>query len=303
MSQFGISVWPQNLTHRGYKGPLSHRFDAQLDAFVLDNDCVFLPAPPKTEEAYLELCAVDLDDIDAICKFVHRYGTLDLRHDHWGGIMDDSTGHGYYGFRLARGWPAVHAKLVDDRTSASAAAGPGTFGITPISEFRYGALCMRDLVTAARVTRGELERTSARWVSPVWDGPHESFETYPWTEPKDDQSVGGAESLLEIYLTDGLAAFHPRVWTRDTREEVVFDIPLWQTMCLELFNHLAASAPYRVCASETCGRLFVQQSGRSRHGQHRAEGVKYCSSSCARAQANRMYRRRQRIATQKASAD
>jgi hypothetical protein len=84
-------------------------------------------------------------------------------------------------------------------------------------------------------------------------------------------------------------------FTGETRSGVYgSEIPLYSICCLELFNHIAEDADYLTCANETCGRLFVRQRGRALHGQHRTRGVKYCSSSCARAQAQRGYRRRKR---------
>jgi hypothetical protein len=63
-------------------------------------------------------------------------------------------------------------------------------------------------------------------------------------------------------------------------------------MALELYNHACEDAVYKICQNETCRRLFVRQEGRSLHGQHRRTGVKYCTSECARAQAQRSYRQR-----------
>jgi hypothetical protein len=47
------------------------------------------------------------------------------------------------------------------------------------------------------------------------------------------------------------------------------------------------NAAYRVCANEPCQRMFVRQAGRAQHGQHRTRGVRFCSSTCARAQSQR----------------
>ena len=69
---------------------------------------------------------------------------------------------------------------------------------------------------------------------------------------------------------------------------------LYSAMCLQLFNLMVSDLPVRQCENEMCGRSFVWQLGRAEYGQHRTEGVKYCSASCARAQAQREYRRRKK---------
>jgi hypothetical protein len=69
---------------------------------------------------------------------------------------------------------------------------------------------------------------------------------------------------------------------------------IYGVMFLQIYNHMLDKSPARRCASETCENLFVHQRGRSVHGQHRSQGVKYCSTNCARAQAARELRRRRR---------
>lgn len=65
-------------------------------------------------------------------------------------------------------------------------------------------------------------------------------------------------------------------------------------MCLQALRYIADGVPARRCANETCERWFTRQRGRAHAGQFRSTGVLYCSSACAKAQAQRVYRRRRR---------
>jgi hypothetical protein len=70
----------------------------------------------------------------------------------------------------------------------------------------------------------------------------------------------------------------------------------YATCCLELYNHITEHATYRRCQNPICGLLFVRQRGRAEQGQYRSQGVKYCSNTCARAQAQRQFRARKKAA-------
>jgi hypothetical protein len=70
------------------------------------------------------------------------------------------------------------------------------------------------------------------------------------------------------------------------------EVPLYAICALELFNHIIENADYHVCANERCEQIFVHQQGRAEKGQRRSRGVLYCTPACARATAQRVYRRR-----------
>jgi hypothetical protein len=231
-------------------------------------------------EVYLDLIAVDLEDETAIQRFVDRYGVLDM----WRG--ETTTPVSYLGLSISPyEADGVFGPIMAAQEEARREAGDGWVLSDTLEDFRYGATSMRDLVAAWRWISER--RKPKRWECPLWE--HTPSIDIPETRRE-------AAAMLDWHLSHGLVSFHPQLVMEDEvstgMRRFTEDLPLYSLCCLELFNHIVEKATYRRCANETCGRLFVRQSGRAEHGQHRTRGVKYCSRECARAQAQREYRRR-----------
>ena len=120
-----------------------------------------------------------------------------------------------------------------------------------------------------------------------------------WDDCDDDRD---AWFRFDSVTTPALRDFHVRVRVQVGDEpSEPFEIggvraSLYSVAMLQLVNDLAEDVSYSRCANETCGRLFARQRGRTQYGGHRMQGVRYCSSTCARAQYQREKRRRDRTA-------
>ncbi len=278
-----ITPWPAvALPYPESAGGVPYIYDATADAFIALDITRSLPPTPSTTETYLKLAALDPDDVPALTRFTCDHGSLDFRG--WG-TMDDEP---IWEFPLRRD---QMPELREAWRRADAAVGDRGYHYATRTEIRWGILYMRDLIAARRVLDGEIDSTKHAWESPIWGRTHK-LDSQPWTPD-------GPATALAVALASGLKPYTPHLRTfRDVREQPIAPwgnrLDVWEVCCLELFNHIVEGARYRTCANEPCSRLFVRQEGRALHGQHRTRGVKYCSSECARAQAQRDYRRRKR---------
>jgi hypothetical protein len=244
-------------------------------------------------EIYLELATVDLDDPDAIFSFVRDFGVLGVAYDRFRFFRDLPGFTRYELPRLAESWPRErYAQRIDDYLDLRGARVKSTL-VETLDEFRFGARCLQDLLTAARTATTETTPSRSEWLS-ISSPAHEEWrldllESDVTLEFSDEAN----DIFLRSLLTAGLAPFHPRlIYVNEQPGDIFENVPLYATCCLELFNHIAEHATYQRCANETCNRPFVRQRGRAEAGQHRSHGVRYCTSTCARSQAQRNYRRR-----------
>lgn len=119
-----------------------------------------------------------------------------------------------------------------------------------------------------------------------------------WMGAKRGQVEADDANYLMRVLNTGMGNFSPFVWAPGYAEAAsqigsAFPPSAYAAACMQLFNDIAARAVYRRCQNSSCKRIFVRQRGRSEYDQYRMRGVKYCSNLCARAKAQRDYRRRQ----------
>jgi hypothetical protein len=258
-------------------------------------------------EVYLRLLSLDVADHSEIASFCDTYGALGVYDPIWAARLWDPA---YYGFPDVSGFDdLVVPYLASMREQLSLSTTSET-----VTEFQWGATCLRDMLTAAEIESESIDETEVEWMArcwnenltPEWIETNSLSDHVPsWVEGKNlpPSYWGSAYWVLTRGMQSGLAPFRPSIVFVDGSDESATEgpypghirttgIPLYAILCLELFNHIAERAVYKTCQNETCRRPFVRQSGRAVHGQHRTRGVKYCSTECARAQAQRQYRRR-----------
>jgi hypothetical protein len=269
------------------------------------------------DEIYLRLAALNAESDEEVLDFVNRFGMIQIYEP------DAEERRLRAGVVVRAPYAALSAypgfddlDEYDERPDLLAAARAARAAVidltlveqgvhTPpatIQEFRWAARCMRDLVHAYRCLSEERPATDFAWENAMFAldvelqrrGESRGF----WTPDRDMQEF--LVDTLELGLADysPRLVYRPDLWptrTDDWAEHFGHSAGgIWAICCLEFFNHIAEGAIFKDCANETCGRPFVRQTGRAVYGQRRRTGVRFCSHSCARAQAQRAYERRQR---------
>ena len=170
--------------------------------------------------------------------------------------------------------------------------------------FQVGARTLRDGLRAWRLLRGDIDFDEVEWESDTYE--HANAKTGTRKERRASYQLDALDGLINLFdfalrpFHPGMSIDHSNFGTRGAAEvslvpsHVRQGLDLYPICALELYRHVVENAHYTLCENETCGRLFVRQIGRAKYGQHRTRGVLYCTPSCARAQAQREYRRRNR---------
>jgi len=154
-----------------------------------------------------------------------------------------------------------------------------------IEEARLAARALRATIDTWEALRSS---KSMRWIEAAWDRQR-------LAAPVD---VSQARAWVAAVVNSGLAVFHPRLilnFRDDPKETRANQLKphAYEVMCAQLFNHIRENLPYRYCENETCRTRFVRQRGRARPGRGHTD-AKYCTTSCAKAQAQRERRQQQR---------
>jgi hypothetical protein len=270
-------------------------------------------------EVYLELSTLDLDDPTELLAFAQKYGTLSGSLVHLA-LAGDSLFSGLFAGAVADG--QVRNALIEGDPALQPVFGLHVPEVTTLASFRFAAALLRDLSDAWRLANADpaLAASPHRWQLdyPVDEETKlsrffavllltaglprllERFHPYVRMTPAayDDEADEEAETLEEEEEVETHAEVAPYEGVLlKAATSLAFVHQLAEFCALELYNHIAGAEVYRQCENETCGRPFVRQYGRAVQWQTRREGVKYCSSYCAQAQASRMYRRRRRART------
>jgi hypothetical protein len=326
-SAWNVKAWPgRALPHPEPEPPFFARWELdEGGAFVgrgtadqtLFDDAPAADSGPPFDEIYLRLAAVDPErDLDII-MFVEEYGPIDLYEPHEAarpaGFAVTRAPYpmlaAYPGFdgleefdlvpQVVAEAQAARARVVDIKAVEDGLVSPPA----TIQEMRWAVRCMRDLVSTYRCLSEQRPTTDFEWANPLiaYDldgqrtgnsGPFWTTEGYDLPEfLSDSLEIGLRDVSPRLVFRDDLQPEKARDWAEH------FPFPLWSVCCLELFNHIVEGALIKDCANERCRRPFVRQIGRSAHGQRRRTGVRFCSDSCARAQAQRQYARRRRAAS------
>ncbi|MGB7964069.1 MAG: hypothetical protein WCF12_14095 [Propionicimonas sp.] len=240
------------------------------------------PQPSPTVELPEDFClreclATNPDDLDAVYDFITRWGRLTPPESHLRGPLDalPASLHRLIPTLID---PALRGPLADlDHLAADPDARAGL--PHSLHAEAHHLRVLRALVGHTLAADSDLPPIEA-WAA-------EGFRpdaTEPW-------------GTFVLTMNAALKPFSVHV--RYPGAETLLDTPsTYEVAALQLAKLIAEHRQVRHCANERCTRLFTRQRGRAKYDNTgHSTGVIYCSNLCAKAQAERNRRARNRAQT------
>lgn len=252
---------------------------------------------PLRDEFYLrDLFEIDPDSQGDLERFVSRLGFLFGRYGETdktalvGTVTDDSGPLGPYAtWGLTTGGEGK--RLTDRRRELfmELVLADHTYPFELLDEIRLGLCWLRDL-----------SRLAISFQESGWADLPDEWETARFGIRK-PQAPDEAFAAFVTGVNAGVRSMPPHIYIPrievDPRYQTMLSMggpSLYSVVVSQIFNHIAERAPYRRCANESCGRVFVRQVHGAAEYAPRLEGVKFCSAGCREAQKQRKSRRRKR---------
>ncbi len=220
-----------------------------------------------------ELLDLDVNDDQAVAEFTSTAGLL--AHPNWRRYVVPVRRDDRFERQLRKLFADHHPDVPLPHPRGDASSAPMRH-VFHVEEIQTHAECIR---AATRFWVGHVSGASPSELQTVW--PEEGFPS---------PTLRTAWNTFESVLNAGLRDQQVRINVSPRADEPAFS--LYPSLCLQLWNLIDEGAVPRRCGNETCNSPFVRQRDGAEHGQFHTKGVLYCSRTCARAQAQREYRRR-----------
>jgi hypothetical protein len=178
-----------------------------------------------TGEIYLELAAVDLDNTEAICDFISRFGPLGVCYERFALLRHLPRFDEDLLQELLYAWPHRWIQSHDDYLLFRGAAADATL-VETLTEFRFGARVLHDLTLAWQITNDNIHPDQEPWQSLTPEVLDEERARLAESGIELTNDLLASDILLRRVLTAGLRPFHPRIIDADSTPFADNAIPL-----------------------------------------------------------------------------
>lgn len=291
-SQFRISLWPSGRVPT----PTVTGWDLEVRGEVL-----FFGMPATFDvsvpEEYLlrDLFTIDLTDLGSLADFSARFGPISGLGD----TRDVLALLPRYETQTFAGIQGGGIAQVLEGQRAEANLGRDSDYAVPAWLVAQHLRVLRSLILHWEAHReGSGAGLLSAWTGEGFTEPKNNYDAWRRFEDHLNSALRPYHAHMEIAVLNSLPDEFGPLGYKPPDEFGLLGYkpkpPVYSVLALQMWNLVVEDLPIKRCGNETCGQRFLRQEGRARYGQSRLSGVMYCSKSCARAQANRVYRRRRR---------